>query len=134
MVCDEGASWEEQDCSIGFEIQNDGFPAAVGCAGNFIMHTGAERKKMVYYIVIMNLLGFFLMGEDKRRARRHLWRISEKSLFLCSLLGGSVGTWAGMYVFRHKTRHWYFVVGMPLILAMQVGLLAVLYWQHLYKL
>ncbi|MBO5522623.1 MAG: DUF1294 domain-containing protein [Roseburia sp.] len=89
---------------------------------------------MIYYVVIMNILGFLLMGADKRRARKHLWRISEKSLFLCSLLGGSIGTWAGMYVFRHKTRHWYFVVGMPLILAVQVVLLAVFYWQYLYEL
>lgn len=81
---------------------------------------------MVCYVIIINIVAFLLMGEDKRRARKHLWRISEKSLFLCSLLGGSAGAWAGMYVFRHKTRHWYFVLGMPLILAAQVVLLAVL--------
>ncbi len=83
-------------------------------------------EKMWIYLVLVNLLGFFLMGEDKRRAKNHLWRISEKNLFLCSLLGGSLGSWAGMYVFRHKTKHWYFVVGMPLILAAQIGLLATL--------
>lgn len=77
---------------------------------------------MIYYIITVNILGFILMGEDKRRAKKHLWRISEKTLFLCSLLGGSVGTWAGMYAFRHKTKHWYFVVGMPLILAVQIVL------------
>lgn len=77
---------------------------------------------MIYYIIAVNILGFILMGEDKRRAKKHLWRISEKTLFLCSLLGGSVGTWAGMYAFRHKTKHWYFVVGMPLILAVQIVL------------
>lgn len=81
---------------------------------------------MVCYVIVINIVAFLLMGEDKRRARKHLWRISEKSLFLCSLLGGSAGAWAGMYVFRHKTRHWYFVLGMPLILAAQVVLLAVL--------
>lgn len=78
------------------------------------------------YFLVMNIIGFLLMGEDKRRAKRHLWRISEKTLFLCSLLGGSIGTWAGMYVFRHKTKHWYFVVGMPLILAVQIVLSALL--------
>ena len=62
------------------------------------------------------------MGIDKRKARKHAWRIPEKALFLCSLAGGSIGTWAGMYVFHHKTKHWYFVVGMPLILAVQAGL------------
>ena len=74
------------------------------------------------YFLAINIIGFLLMGEDKRRAKKYLWRISEKALFLCSLLGGSVGTWAGMYVFRHKTKHWYFVVGMPLILAVQIFL------------
>lgn len=78
------------------------------------------QKWIVIYLLAMNLAGLFLMWTDKRRAIRHAFRISEKTLFLCSILGGSVGTWAGMYLFHHKTRHWYFVVGMPLILAVQV--------------
>ena len=73
------------------------------------------------YIIIMNILGFCLMGLDKHRARTRQWRIPEKVLFGAALLGGSVGAWIGMYIFHHKTRHWYFVVGMPLILAAQVG-------------
>ena len=72
------------------------------------------------YLVIANIIGFCMMGIDKRRAKRHEWRIPEKVLFLCSLFGGSIGTWAGMYLFRHKTKHWYFVVGMPAILILQV--------------
>lgn len=72
------------------------------------------------YLAVMNILGFFLMGADKKRARVRAWRIPERTLFLVSLLGGSIGTWAGMYAFHHKTRHWYFVVGMPLILAAQL--------------
>lgn len=75
---------------------------------------------ILVYFVVMNLIGFFLMGLDKKRAKLHRWRIQEKTLFAVSILGGSVGTWAGMYVFRHKTKHWYFVVGMPLILAVQL--------------
>ncbi len=67
------------------------------------------------YILIMNLTGLALMGTDKSRAKRHAWRIPETSLFLVSLLGGSIGTWAGMYLFHHKTKHWYFVIGMPAI-------------------
>jgi uncharacterized membrane protein YsdA (DUF1294 family) len=62
------------------------------------------------------------MGADKYKAKHHAWRIPEKTLFAASIIGGSVGTWAGMYVFRHKTRHWYFVVGMPAILIAQVAL------------
>lgn len=77
---------------------------------------------IMIYLLVINAIGFLLMGEDKRRAKKHLWRISEKTLFLCSILGGSIGTWAGMYAFRHKTRHWYFVVGMPFILVVQIVL------------
>lgn len=60
------------------------------------------------------------------------WRIPEKMLFGVSLLGGSAGTWAGMYLFRHKTKHWYFVIGMPLILVCQAAL--AIYLVHLYVL
>lgn len=74
----------------------------------------------VIYLIIINIVGISVMGIDKAKAIRHVWRIPEKVLFGVSLLGGSVGTWAGMYLFRHKTRHWYFVVGMPLILAIQI--------------
>lgn len=72
------------------------------------------------YLLFMNLFGFVLMGSDKKRARKHRWRIPEKTLFLTSLLGGSLGTLAGMYFFHHKTRHWYFAAGMPAILALHV--------------
>ncbi|MGN1168121.1 MAG: DUF1294 domain-containing protein [Lachnospiraceae bacterium] len=75
---------------------------------------------MIFLIVFMNILGFVLMGIDKRRAVRHEWRIPEKTFFLVSLLSGSVGTLAGMYVFRHKTRHLSFVIGIPLILCLQI--------------
>ena len=57
---------------------------------------------------------------DKRRAIQRQWRIPEKTLFLSALLGGSAGSILGMYLFRHKTKHWYFVIGMPAILAVQV--------------
>ena len=68
------------------------------------------------------VIGFCLMGLDKHRARTRQWRVPEKILFGAALLGGSAGAWAGMYVFHHKTRHWYFVVGIPLILAAQLAL------------
>lgn len=75
---------------------------------------------MEIYVISMNLLGILLMGIDKYKAIHKAWRIPEKTLFLCSVLGGSLGTWAGMYLFRHKTRHWYFVVGMPLIFGIHI--------------
>ena len=70
------------------------------------------------YLLLMNIVGY-VMYSDKRRAIKHRFRIPERMLFIVSLLGGSIGTWAGMYLFRHKTKHWYFVVGMPLILLCQ---------------
>lgn len=74
------------------------------------------------YVVVLSLIGLFAMGADKSRARKGKWRISEKTLFGISLLGGSLGVWAGMYLFRHKTRHWKFVLGMPLIVILQAAL------------
>lgn len=79
------------------------------------------QKIIIIYLIIANIAGLAVMYLDKRKAVRHQWRIPEKTLFLISILGGSIGTWAGMYFFRHKTKHWYFVIGMPLILAVQIG-------------
>ena len=81
-------------------------------------------KLFAIYLVVMNVLGVAVMWSDKRRARLHRWRIPEKVLFGVSLLGGSAGTWAGMYLFRHKTKHWYFVWGVPAILLAQIALAA----------
>lgn len=89
-------------------------------------------KLFAIYLAVMNVIGVAVMWSDKRRARLHRWRIPEKVLFGVSLLGGSAGTWAGMYLFRHKTKHWYFVVGMPLILVCQAAL--AIYLVHLYVL
>lgn len=72
------------------------------------------------YGIIINIAGFAAMGIDKSRARRNAWRIPEARLFLIALLGGSIGSVIGMHFFRHKTRHWYFVWGMPAILTVQV--------------
>ena len=77
---------------------------------------------VIIYLVLINLAAFVLMELDKRKAKKNLWRIPEKTLFLSAILGGSAGAIAGMYVFHHKTRHWYFVIGMPLILVIQIGL------------
>lgn len=74
------------------------------------------------WLAVVNLTGLVLMAADKSRARRGRWRVPEHMLFLTALLGGAAGSWAGMYLFRHKTRHWYFVLGMPLILACQIAL------------
>ena len=81
-----------------------------------------EMHKVAFlYVIIMNIIGVMMMGIDKSRAKRHAWRIPERTLFLISLLGGSVGSRAGMYLFRHKTKHMKFVIGMPLILLIQIA-------------
>lgn len=80
-----------------------------------------KYQLLIAYLIAANLVGFGLMAADKQRAVHHRWRIPEKTLFAAALLGGSLGTWLGMWVMHHKTRHWYFVVGMPLILAAQLG-------------
>jgi uncharacterized membrane protein YsdA (DUF1294 family) len=74
------------------------------------------------YLLLMNLLAFALMGIDKRRAKRHAWRIPELTLMLVGFFGGSVGGLLGMQVFRHKTKHPKFFVGYPVILVVHVAL------------
>lgn len=76
------------------------------------------------YLIVLNLLAFLLMGLDKAKARRHRWRIPEKTLFLSAILGGSIGAIAGMQLFRHKTKHASFRIGMPCILVLQLALVA----------
>lgn len=78
------------------------------------------EKIVMIYLILVNFAGILVMGMDKARAKARAWRISEKTLFGIALLGGSAGTWAGMYIFRHKTKHWYFKFGMPLILVLQI--------------
>ena len=71
---------------------------------------------------MINLIGYIIMGVDKKRAIRGAWRISEASLFMVALLGGALGCTLGMNHFRHKTKHWYFKYGMPAILTVQIFL------------
>lgn len=77
----------------------------------------------VIAIAAMNLAAFLLMGEDKRRAKKGAWRIPEKTLFLVTGLFGGLGGTLGMFLLHHKTRHWYFRIGFPLMLIAQVALL-----------
>ena len=81
---------------------------------------------LIIYFVIINIVGFALMGIDKRKAIKRAFRIPEATLFIVALIGGSIGSILGMQVFRHKTRHWYFAFGMPAILVVQIVLLVLL--------
>ena len=82
---------------------------------------------LLVWLAVINLLTFIVYGADKRRARKGKWRVPEKTLFLLPLLGGSIGALLGMRVFHHKTKHWYFVWGIPIILLAQTAL-AVWLW------
>ena len=84
-------------------------------------------KFLTLYLLIVNFIGFAMMGIDKKRAIRGAWRISEASLFLTALLGGAFGCTIGMQYFRHKTKHWYFKYGMPAICFVQILLLLLLF-------
>lgn len=81
---------------------------------------------LLIWVLAWTLIDFALMGIDKWKAKHDSWRIPEKTLFLSAILGGSVGALAGMYLFRHKTKHLSFTVGMPLILAVQIVLVLLL--------
>lgn len=82
-----------------------------------------------YFLLAANLAGVWLCFTDKRRARRGRWRVREKTFFITALLGGGPGVWAGMYLFRHKTKHWYFVVFIPLIALAEYAPLIWLFWR-----
>lgn len=80
------------------------------------------------YFLILNIIGFAMMGIDKRKAIKGAFRIPEATLFIVALIGGSMGSILGMYTFRHKTRKRRFVYGMPLILILQIALLFLLFF------
>jgi uncharacterized membrane protein YsdA (DUF1294 family) len=73
----------------------------------------------MFYLVIVNIVSFAIMGIDKSRAKRKAWRIPERRLFLFAIIGGSIGSILGMYYFKHKTKHPKFVFGYWIILFIQ---------------
>jgi len=79
------------------------------------------------YLALINLTAFILYGADKKKAKRGQWRIPEKTLLGVAVIGGSAGAILGMFLFRHKTKHWYFRYGLPAILIVQLALVYVLY-------
>ena len=81
---------------------------------------------LIPYLLIINAIAFFLMLADKQKARKKKWRIPEATLIGVAVIGGSVGALAGMYTFRHKTKHPKFTIGVPVILALQIVLAVVL--------
>lgn len=78
------------------------------------------------YLFAVNFISFAVMGIDKRKAQKRAWRIPESTLFVLAVIGGSIGSILGMHLFHHKTRHWYFLYGMPAILLLQIALILAL--------
>lgn len=77
---------------------------------------------ILYYLLAVNIATFFLYGIDKYKAKKGKWRISEATLLLMAVIGGSIGAWAGMRLWHHKTMHKKFKYGIPIIIILQVAL------------
>ena len=82
---------------------------------------------LIYYLLAINAVAFIIYGIDKYKAKKAKWRISEATLLLLAVLGGSLGAWMGMKVWHHKTMHKKFKYGIPAILLMQIALMAYLH-------
>ena len=77
-------------------------------------------RNIIIYLIVINLIGFYMMWSDKRRAKWGKWRIPEQTLFIVTALGGGIGTIAGMYTFIHKTKKLKFTIGLPTILILEI--------------
>ena len=77
---------------------------------------------ILYYLLAVNIATFFLYGIDKYKAKKGQWRISEATLLLMAVIGGSIGAWAGMRLWHHKMMHKKFEYGIPIIIILQVAL------------
>ena len=81
----------------------------------------------MYYLLAINIVSLFLYGIDKYKAKKNKWRISEATLLMMAVIGGSIGAWAGMRLWHHKTMHKKFKYGIPIIFIMQVCLVVYLH-------
>ena len=81
----------------------------------------------MYYLFAINIVSFFLYGIDKYKAKKNKWRISEATLLMIAIIGGSIGAWVGMRLWHHKTMHKKFKYGIPVIIIMQIALVVYLH-------
>ncbi len=81
----------------------------------------------MYYLLTVNIVSFFLYGIDKYKAKKVRWRISEATLLMMAVIGGSIGAWIGMRLWHHKTMHKKFKYGIPVIIILQVALMVYLH-------
>ena len=82
---------------------------------------------ILYYLLAVNIATFLLYGVDKYKAKKNKWRISEATLLMMAVIGGSIGAWAGMRLWHHKTMHKKFKYGIPVIIMMQIALVTYLH-------
>lgn len=88
------------------------------------------RWIFLFYIIVINILGFIIVGVDKHKASKKLWRIPERNFFLMAALGAAPGIYLGMLNFRHKTKHLSFMAGIPAIFISQVVVLCLyMFWR-----
>ena len=92
-----------------------------------------DINKLLIYLLAINIIGFLAMGIDKFKAKKGYWRIPEATLMTICLIGGGIGTIAGMYTFRHKTKKLKFTVGMPTILIAEIVLAGYLLYLLYFK-
>ena len=86
---------------------------------------------ILYYLLAVNIATFFLYGIDKYKAKKGKWRISEATLLTMAAIGGSIGAWAGMRLWHHKTKHKKFKYGIPIIIILQVALAVYLHTNNI---
>ena len=87
---------------------------------NFQIGDILSIRNIIIYLIIINLIGFYMMWSDKRKAKKGKWRIPEQTLFIITALGGGIGTIAGMYTFRHKTKKLKFTIGLPTLVILEI--------------
>lgn len=87
-------------------------------------------KLVIAALILANLFGFIMVAVDKRRAIKNKWRVPEKNFFIISFFGGFPGVYLGLFVFKHKTRHIKFMVGLPLIFVVQLIIIFLIYYQR----
>lgn len=86
--------------------------------------SGRKQMELILgFLGLVNFVGFLIMGYDKFKAQSRGWRVPEKSIFMISLVGGAIGVFLGMKVFRHKTRNYSFNIGIPLLIALNAGII-----------
>ncbi|MCI9016714.1 MAG: DUF1294 domain-containing protein [Clostridia bacterium] len=87
-----------------------------------------SQQNITIYLIIINIIGFFIMFIDKKKAQNGSFRISEKTLFIVTLLGGGIGSILGMYTFRHKTKKLRFTIGFPIIVFIEISVIIYLFF------